>query len=58
MEQREFLDRMADSWGMYIRKQRNGDFYLIDTQTGGMVMHGTLDDVDKWLHDMENGGEA
>ena len=58
MEQREFLDRMADSWGMYIRKQRTGDFYLIDMQTGGMVMPGTLDDVDQWLHDMENGGEA
>ncbi len=57
MNQRKFLDRMADSRGMYIRKQRNGDFYLIDIQTGGMVTHGTMDDLDAFLHDLEGGGQ-
>ena len=53
MEMREFLDRIADSHGMYIRKERNGDYYLIDTMTDGMVMHGTLEDVDQWLQEVE-----
>ena len=57
MNQRKFLDSMADSRGMYIRKQRNGDFYLIDIQTGGMVTHGTMDDLDAFLHDLEGGGQ-
>lgn len=57
MNQREFLDSMADSRGMYIRKQRNGDFFLIDIQTGGMVTHGTMDDLEAFLHDLEGGGE-
>lgn len=55
MDMRKFLDRIADSYGLYIRKQYGGDYYLIDIMTGGMVMHGTLEDIDQWLQAVEVG---